>query len=71
MKPRVKMRHRVHLPVQPGEAAPVGKSHISIKSRLEQTSMTEGSSLNQFLARPKGGPELGLESTGMIILHIS
>ena len=27
--------------------------------------MAEGYSLNQFLARPKGGPELGLESTGI------
>ena len=32
--------------------------------------MTEGSSLNQFLARPKGGPELGLEDMGIITLHI-
>ena len=71
MKPRVKMRPRVHLPIQLGEATPVGKIHISSRSCLAQTGMTEESSSNQSLARPKGGPELGSENTGMITSHIS
>ena len=53
MKPWVKARPRLHLPIQPGEATPIGKTHISSRSHLEQTSITAGSSPCEFLARKK------------------
>ena len=71
MKPRVKGKPRVHFPIQPGEAMPIGKTHISNRSRLEQTSVTEGSSPNHVPGQKKGGPEPGLENTEMVTLHVS
>ena len=54
---------------------PIGKSHISHSSLLEQASVTEISSPNTdwdtLPGQAKGGLELRLENTGMITLRIS
>jgi len=41
MKPWVKARPRLPLPIQPGEGTPIGKNHISSRSHLEQTTVTD------------------------------
>ena len=47
----------------------IGKSHISSRSHLEQASMTVIQS-QSVPGQAKGGPELGLEDTGIITFHI-
>ena len=47
----------------------IGKSHISSRSHLDQASMTVIQS-QSVPGQAKGGPELGLEDTGIITLHI-
>ena len=64
-----KTRPRVYLPIQPGGSHANRLRVTSGRSHLEQASVTVIQS-QSVPGQTKGGPELGLEETGIITLHI-